>query len=88
MLHLRVLLAALACLALIAAVRGDCGDYKEGQTWKTGHPDTCAQYTCKDGVVKGKTCSPVYAPNRKCKVRPVSPGATFPDCCPTIDCPP
>ncbi|XP_034238829.1 U-scoloptoxin(16)-Er12a-like isoform X1 [Thrips palmi] len=86
MLHLRVLLAALACLALIAAVRGDCGDYKEGQTWKTGHPDTCAQYTCKDGVVKGKTC-PMYKVKDTCKLKDTPAGAVFPDCCPQFDCP-
>ncbi|XP_026275831.1 venom toxin OcyC11 isoform X2 [Frankliniella occidentalis] len=83
----RVLLCALACLLLVAAVRGDCGDYKEGQKWQTGPPDTCAEYTCKNGSIKGKTCAPVYSENSKCKVKEVPAGAIYPKCCPTIDCP-
>ncbi|XP_052129357.1 U-scoloptoxin(16)-Er13a isoform X1 [Frankliniella occidentalis] len=82
----RVLLCALACLLLVAAVRGDCGDYKEGQKWQTGPPDTCAEYTCKNGSIKGKTC-PTYKVHWKCKKLPVAEGAVFPNCCPRFECP-
>ncbi|KAK3922928.1 U-scoloptoxin(16)-Er13a [Frankliniella fusca] len=87
MVHQRFLLCALACLLLVAAVRGECGDYKEGQKWQTGPPDTCAQYMCKDGTIRAKTCAPVYSDNPKCKVKPVPAGAQYPACCPTIECP-
>ncbi|KAJ1528801.1 hypothetical protein ONE63_007180 [Megalurothrips usitatus] len=84
MLGQRFLLCALACLLLVAAVSADCGDKKNGETWKTGPPDTCAQYTCKDGVIKGKTCSTMNPGN--CKIKEGPAGSVFPDCCPTVEC--